>query len=156
MATVFASGPAFAEYTDGVIRIGVVVDMSSLYADISGPGAVTATRLAVQDFDAAAKGMKVEIVSADHQNRPDVALNIVSTWIDVDKVDVIVNGMTSNIGLAISELVRQKNKTYLATGPATSDLTGAKCSPNTIQWAFDTWSLSHGTAKAVTARGGDT
>jgi branched-chain amino acid transport system substrate-binding protein len=155
-AAAFASSTAFAQYTDGVIRIGVIVDTSSLFADITGPGAVAAVRLAVRDFDTAAKGMKVEIVAADHQNKPDVALNIVSTWIDVDKVDVIVNGSSSSTGLVISELVRQKNKTFLASGPATSDLTGTKCSPNTIQWAYDTWSLAHGTGRAVTARGGDT
>jgi branched-chain amino acid transport system substrate-binding protein len=139
-----------------VIKIGVIADMSSLYADIGGPGSIAAARLAIQDFGAAAKGMKVEIISADHQNKPDLASSIVSTWIDVDKVDVILNGSSSGVGLAISEVVRQKNKTYLATGPATSDLTGSKCSPNTIQWTYDTWNVSHGTGKAVAAGGGDT
>jgi branched-chain amino acid transport system substrate-binding protein len=156
IAAAFASSTAFAQYTDGVIRIGVIADMSSVYADISGPGSIAAARLAIEDFGAAAKGMKVEIVSADHQNKADLASNIVSTWIDVDKVDMILNGTSSGAGLAISELVRQRNKVYLATGPATSDLTGAKCSPNTIHWTYDTWAVSHGTAKAVVANGGDT
>jgi branched-chain amino acid transport system substrate-binding protein len=156
IATIFASSPAFAQYTDGVIRIGVAADMGSLYTDIGGPGSVTAARLAVQDFGAAAKGMKVEIVAADHQNKPDLATAIVSAWIDVDKVDVIVDGTSSGVGLAISEVARRKNKVYLATSPATSDLTGAKCSPNTVHWTHDTWNVSHGTGKAVVAGGGDT
>jgi branched-chain amino acid transport system substrate-binding protein len=138
----FASGPAFAQYTDGVIRIGVAADMASLYSDIGGPGSVTSARLAVEDFGAAAKGMKVEIIAADHQNKADLASAIVSAWIDVDKVDVIVDGTSSGVGLAISEVTRQKNKVYLATSPATSDLTGAKCSPNTVHWTHDTWNLS--------------
>jgi branched-chain amino acid transport system substrate-binding protein len=156
IATTLVSTSAFAQYTDGVIRIGVAADMASLYTDIGGPGSVVAARLAVQDFGAAAKGMKVEIVAADHQNKPDIAVGIVSTWIDVDKVDVILDGTSSGVGLAISEVVRQKNKVYLATSPATSDLTGSKCSPNTVHWTHDTWNVSHGTAKAVAAGGGDT
>jgi branched-chain amino acid transport system substrate-binding protein len=156
IATAFASSSVLAQYTDGVIRIGVAADMSSLYTDIGGPGSVAAARLAVQDFAAAAKGMKVEIISADHQNKPDLASAIINAWIDVDKVDVILDGTSSGVGLAISEVVRRKNKVYLATSPATSDLTGAKCSPNTVHWTHDTWNVSHGTGKAVVTGGGDT
>jgi branched-chain amino acid transport system substrate-binding protein len=156
IACAVASTSAYAQYTDGVIKIGVIADMSSLYADIGGPGSVAAARLAVEDFGAAAKGMKVEIISADHQNKPDLAASIVGAWFDVDKVDVILNGTSSGVGLVLSELARQKNKTYLATGPATSDLTGPKCSPNTIQWTYDTWNVAHSTGKATVMSGGDT
>jgi len=156
MAALLASSSAFAQYTDGVIKIGVLSDMSSLYADIGGPGSVAAAKLAVEDFGAAAKGMKVEIVGGDHQNKPDVGANIASTWFDVDKVDVIVDVPNSGVALAVSEVTRQKNKLFLVSGAAASDLTGAKCNANTIHWTYDTWALANGTGKAVVKTGGDT
>ena len=109
LAGALASGTAQAQYTGGTIKIGVMNDMSGLYADLTGPGSVVAARLAVEDFDAAAKGLKVEIVGADHQNKPDIGSNIVRTWIDVDKVDVIVDVPTSSVALAVSEIVKEKN-----------------------------------------------
>ncbi len=151
-----AGNAAYAQYTDGVIRIGVMNDMSGVYADVSGPGAVAAARMAVEDFGAAAKGMKVEIVGADHQNKPDVGSNIVRTWIDVDKVDVIVDVPTSSVALAVNNIVRDKNKVFLVSGAATSDLTGPACSPNTIHWTYDTWALANGTGKAIVDTGGKT
>jgi branched-chain amino acid transport system substrate-binding protein len=147
---------AQAQYSDGTIKIGVMNDMSGLYADLTGPGSVVAARMAVEDFGAAAKGMKVEIVGADHQNKPDVGSNIVRTWIDVDKVDVIVDVPTSSVALAVSEIVKDKNKVFLVSGAAASDLTGPKCSPNTIHWTYDTWALANGTGKAIVKTGGDT
>src|SRR5215468_4707352 len=156
MAALLASSSAFAQYTDGVIKIGVLSDMSSLYADIGGPGSVAAAKLAVEDFGAAAKGMKVEIVSGDHQNKPDVGANIASTWFDVDKVDVIVDVPNSGVALAVSEVTRQKNKLFLVSGAAASDLTGAKCNANTIHWTYDTWAVANGTGKATVKIGGDT
>jgi branched-chain amino acid transport system substrate-binding protein len=156
IAAAFVSSSAFAQYTDGVIKIGVLVDMSSLYADLGGPGSVVAAKLAVEDFGAAAKGMKVEIISADHQNKADLAASIAGSWFDVDKVDMILDGQSSAAGLAISEVARQRNKLFLASGPATSDLTGSKCNANTIQWTYDTWNLAHGTGKAMVATGGNT
>src|SRR5499427_7282924 len=155
MAALLASSPAFAQYTDGVVKIGVMSDMSSLYSDIGGAGSVAAAKLAVEDFGAAAKGMKVEIVSGDHQNKPDVGSNIASTWFDVDKVDVIVDVPNSGVALAVSELARQKNKLFLVSGAAASDLTGPKCNANTIHWTYDTWALANGTGKAVVKTGGD-
>jgi len=119
---------AHAQYTEGTIKIGVMNDMSGLYSDISGRGSVVAARMAVEDFGAVAKGMKVEIVGADHQNKPDVGSNIVRSWIDLDKVDVIVDVPTSSIALAVNEIVREKNKVFLVSGAAASDLTGPKCS----------------------------
>src|SRR6266498_1249195 len=157
LAVLLALGaqPAQAQISDGVIKIGVLNDQSGLYADLAGPGSVVAAKMAVEDFGAAQKGMKVEIVSADHQNKPDVGTNIARTWIDVDKVDVIVDVPTSSVALAISEVVREKNKVFLVSGAAASDLTGAKCSPNTIHWTYDTWALANGTGKALVKTGGD-
>src|SRR5690606_17913237 len=129
----------------GVIKIGVMNDQSSLYADLSGQGSAIAARMAVEDFKAAEKGLKVEIVSADHQNKPDVGSNVVRQWIDVDKVDVIVDVPTSSVALAVNEIVREKNSVFLVSGAASSDLTGPKCSPNTVHWTYDTWALANGT-----------
>jgi len=147
---------ASAQYSDGVIKIGVMNDMSGLYADIAGPGSVWAARKAVEDFGAAAKGMKVEILAADHQNKPDIGSNIARQWIDVDKVDVIVDVPTSSVGLAVNQIIREKNKVHLNTGSATSDMTNKACSPNTVHWAYDTYMLSNGTGKAMVKTGGDT
>jgi branched-chain amino acid transport system substrate-binding protein len=156
VAAVLANSSAYAQYTDGVVKIGVLTDMSSLYADDTGVGSVVAAKLAVEDFGAAAKGMKVEVVSADHQNKPDVGSSIANAWFDVDKVDVIVDVPNSGVALAVSEVARQKNKLFLGSGPATSDLTGPKCNANTIHWTYDTWNLANGTGKAVVKTGGDT
>jgi branched-chain amino acid transport system substrate-binding protein len=156
LAGVLASGQASAQISDGVVKIGILTDMSSLYADDTGPGSVAAAKLAVEDFNPSAKGMKVEIVAADHQNKPDVGSSIANAWFDVDKVDIIVDVPNSAVALAVSEVARQYNKLFLASGPATSDLTGAKCSPNTVHWTYDTWNLAHGTGKALVQTGGDT
>jgi branched-chain amino acid transport system substrate-binding protein len=151
-----AQAQAQAQYSDGVIKIGVLSDMSGTYADFSGPGSVLAAQMAVEDFGAAAKGMKVEIVGADHQNKPDIGSNVARTWIDVDKVDVIVDVPTSSVALAVNEIVREKNKVLLVSTGASSDLTGPKCSPNTAHWTYDTWSLANGTGNAMVKTGGDT
>ena len=147
---------AQAQYTGGTIKIGVMNDMSGTYADLGGQGSVIAARMAVEDFGAATKGMKVEIVGADHQNKPDVGSNIARTWIDTDKVDVIVDVPTSSVALAVNEIVRDKNKVFLVTSAATSDLTGEKCTPNTIHWTYDTWALANGTGQAIVKTGGNT
>jgi branched-chain amino acid transport system substrate-binding protein len=147
---------ATAPAQDVSVKIGVLSDMSSLYSDIGGAGSVAAAKLAVEDFNPAANGMKVEVVSADHQNKPDVGAAIARQWYDVDHVDVIVDVPTSSVALAISEVTREKNKVFLGSGPASSDLTGPKCSPNAIQWTYDTWMLANGTGKALVKTGGDT
>jgi branched-chain amino acid transport system substrate-binding protein len=156
LALTLSCATSQAQYTDGTIKIGVMNDMSGVYSDITGTGSVVAARMAVEDFGAAAKGMKVEIVGADHQNKPDVGSNIVRTWIDADKVDVIVDVPTSSIALAVNEIVRDKNKVFLVSGAAASDLTGPQCTPNTIHWTYDTWALANGTGQAVVRTGGDT
>jgi branched-chain amino acid transport system substrate-binding protein len=156
LAAALVSGAVQAQdKSDGVVKIGVLSDMSSLYADLAGQGSVAAARMAVEDFGAEKKGLKVEIVSADHQNKPDVGSNIVRQWIDVDKVDVIVDVPTSSVALAVNEVVREKNKVFLVSGAASSDLTGPKCSPNTVHWTYDTWALANGTGKAIVKTGGD-
>ncbi len=145
-----------AQAEDLSVKLGVLNDMSSLYADIGGQGSVIAAKMAVEDFNPAAHGMKVEIVSADHLNKPDVGSNIVRQWFDVDHVDAILDVPTSSVALAVNEVVREKNKVFLVSGAATSDLTGPKCSPNTVHWTYDTWMLANGTGKALVKSGGDT
>ena len=137
------------------VKIGVLTDMSSLYADDTGPGSVAAAELAIQDFNPAAHGLKVDLISADHQNKPDVGASIARQWYDVDHVDMIVDVPNSAVALAVSDVTRQKNKVFLVSGAAISDLTGPKCSPNTIHWAYDTWMLANGTGKSVVKTGGD-
>jgi branched-chain amino acid transport system substrate-binding protein len=155
-AAVLSAGAAYGQISDNMIKIGVLSDMSGLYADLGGPGSVLAARLAVEDFDAKGKGINVEIVGGDHQNKPDIGSNLTRTWIDTDKVDVIVDVPNSGVALAVSEVVRDKNKVFLANGPASSDLTGTKCSPNTVHWTYDTWALANGTGNAIVKTGGKT
>jgi branched-chain amino acid transport system substrate-binding protein len=150
------TGTAQAQISDGTIKIGVLNDQAGPYADITGPGSVVAARMAVEDFGAAKKGLKVEIVFADHQNKPDVGSQIARQWYDVDKVDMIIDVPTSSIALAINQITREKNKAFIVSGAATSDLTGKACSPNTIHWTYDTWALANGTGSAVVKTGGDT
>jgi branched-chain amino acid transport system substrate-binding protein len=156
LSVILACGTAQAQSSDGKVKIGVMNDMSGTYADLAGPGSVVAAQMAVEDFGAAAKGLKVEIVSADHQNKPDVGSNIVRTWIDRDGVDVIVDVPTSSVALAVNQIVKDKNKVFLVSGAAASDLTGKACTPNTIHWTYDTWALANGTGNAVVKTGGKT
>ena len=148
------AGAAHAQTVN--VKIGVLSDMSSLYSDVSGPGSITAAKLAVQDFNPAAHGMTVDIVSADHQNKPDVGASIARQWYDVDHVDAIADVPNSGVALAINEVTREKNKVFLISGAASSDLTGPKCSPNSVHWTYDTWMLANGTGKALVKTGGDT
>jgi branched-chain amino acid transport system substrate-binding protein len=138
------------------VKIGVLTDLSSLYADDTGAGSVAAAQLAIQDFDPASHGMKVDLVSADHQNKPDIGSNIARQWFDTDGVDAIVDVPNSGVALAVNEVARDKNKVLLVSGAATADLTGPKCSPNTVHWTYDTWMLAHSTAGALVKSGGDT
>ncbi len=147
---------AAAQAEDLNVKLGVLNDMSSLYADIGGQGSVIAAKMAVQDFNPAAHGMKVDVISADHLNKPDVGSNIARQWFDVEHVDAILDVPTSSVALAVNEVVREKNKVFLVSGAASSDLTGPKCSPNTIHWTYDTWMLANGTGKALVKSGGDT
>jgi branched-chain amino acid transport system substrate-binding protein len=150
----FAAPAALAQISDGIIKIGVLSDMSGLYAGIGGPGSVIAAKMAVEDFGAAKKGMKVEIVSADHLNKPDVGSNIARTWYDVDKVDMIIDVPNSGVALAVSQVTREKGKVFIVSNGGSSDLTGKACSPNTIHWTYDTWMLAHATGSAIVKTGG--
>ncbi len=143
---------AYAEM-DGKIRIGVLNDMSSVYADFQGPGSVVAAKLAAEDFMRNSK-LKVEIVSADHQNKADVGAAIARRWIDTDGVDMIVDLPNSAVALAVADIARDKNKVMIGSGAGTALLTGEKCSPNTVHWTYDTWALGHGVARGVLAQGG--
>ncbi|HLI11780.1 MAG TPA: ABC transporter substrate-binding protein [Alphaproteobacteria bacterium] len=153
LALGLGTGSAHAETT---VKLGVLSDMSSLYADIGGPGSVVAAKMAVEDFNPAKNGMKVEVLSADHQNKPDVGSNIVRQWIDVDHVDAIVDVPTSSVALAVAQVVKEKNKVFLISGAGSSDLTGKQCTPNNIHWVYDTYALAHGTGGAIVKQGGKT
>ncbi|MBP6781132.1 MAG: ABC transporter substrate-binding protein [Ottowia sp.] len=151
------AGLANAQISGNVVKIGVLNDMSGVYADIGGPGSVVAAKMAVEDYLKSSKSsLKVEVVSADHQNKPDVGSSIARKWYDSDGVDMIVDVPTSSVGLAINQVTKEKGKAYVNTGSATSDLTGKDCSPNTVHWLYDTWMLAHGTGSAVVKSGGDT
>jgi branched-chain amino acid transport system substrate-binding protein len=154
LASVAATLLSGAAYADTAVKIGVLNDRSGIYADLAGEGSVIAARMAVEDYKAAEKGITVEIVSADHQNKPDVASTIARQWYDQDGVDVIVDVPTSSAALAVNDITREKNKIFINSGAATSDLTGSKCSPNTVHWTYDTWALAHGTGSAMVQTGG--
>jgi branched-chain amino acid transport system substrate-binding protein len=141
---------------DVTVKIGVLNDRSGVYADLSGEGSVTAARMAAEDFGAEAKGIKVEIVSADHQNKPDVASTITRQWIDQDGVNAIVDVPTSSAALAVNEITKEANAVFINSGAASSDLTGPACSPHTVHWTYDTWALANGTGSAMVEQGGDT
>src|SRR5687767_4867347 len=155
LAATAATGTAMAQISDNTIKIGVLSDMSSLYTDLAGAGSVLAARMAVEDFGAAKKGMKVEILSADHQNKPDVGSAVTRQWYDVEKIDVIVDVPNSGVALAVNQITRDKAKAFIVSGAATSDLTGKACSPNTIHWTYDTWMLANGTGNAIVKTGGN-
>jgi branched-chain amino acid transport system substrate-binding protein len=155
-AVALAGGTAQAQISGNVVKIGVLNDQSSLYADLGGQGSVVAAKMAIEDFKAKEKGLNVEVIFADHQNKPDVGSQIASKWIDAEGVDVIVDVPNSGVALAVNKVVRDKNKVFINSGAATSDLTGAQCSPNTVHWTYDSWMLANGTGGAIMKRGGDT
>jgi branched-chain amino acid transport system substrate-binding protein len=146
---------ASAAHAQDAIKIGVLSDMSSLYADLGGPGSVAAAKMAIADFQKDHPNVKIEIVSGDHQNKPDIGTNIANQWFDVDKVDMIIDVPNSGVALAVSQVAAQKNKVFIGSGPAASDLTGPKCNANTVHWTYDTWMLANGTGKAIVKNGGD-
>ena len=151
------TGLAQAQYSDGVIKLGVMNDQSGLYSDLTGQGSVWAAKKAVEDFCKSTKCHdKIEVVFADHQNKPDVGSNVVRQWFDVDKVDAVVDVPTSSVALAVNNITKEKNKVFLVSGAATSDLTGKACTPNTVHWTYDTWALANGTGNAIVKTGGDT
>ena len=149
-----ASSAALAQ--DKTIKIGVLTDNSGLYSDLGGAGSTLAAQMAVEDSGLAAKGWKIDVISADHQNKPDIAVNTARQWIDVEKVDIFMDVLNSGVALAVSNLVKEKNSIMINTGAASSDLTNSKCSPNTIHWVYDTYMLANSTGQALVKAGGDT
>jgi branched-chain amino acid transport system substrate-binding protein len=145
-----------ANAQDKNVKIGVLTDMSGLYSDISGSGSVLAVNMAVEDSGLREKGWKIDIISADHQNKPDVATSLARQWADVENVDVYADVVTSSTALAVNPVVVEKNRIHLNSGAASSALSGKACTPNTIHWTYDTYELANGTGKAVTKAGGDT
>ena len=150
------AGMAQAQISGNVVKIGVLSDMSGLYADIGGPGSVAAAKMAVEDYLKASKSqLKVEVVSADHQNKPDVGSSIARKWYDAEGVDMIADVPTSSVALAVNQVAKEKGKAFVNSGAGSSDLTGKDCSPNTVHWTYDTWQLVHATGSAVVKNGGD-
>lgn len=151
---VTTAGAAVAQ--DKTVKIGALSDQSGLYADLGGPGSTLAAQMAVEDSGLAGKGWKIDIISGDHQNKPDIGTAIARQWFDVDKVDIIVDVPNSGVALAVNNIVKEKNGVYINSGAATSDLTNAQCSPNTVHWTYDTYMLAHTTGQALVKAGGDT
>ena len=155
-AALTLSAAAHAQISGDIVKIGVMNDMSGLYADISGPGSVEAAKMAIADFGGSVNGKKIEVVSADHQNKPDIGGAIARQWYDNDGVDAIVDVPTSSVALAVQDVARERKKAFLISGAAASDLTGKACSPTGIHWTYDTVALANGTGSAVVKAGGDT
>src|SRR4051812_32223812 len=153
LVTLGLASPTLAQ--DKAVKIGVLNDMSSLYADIGGPNSVVAAKMAIADSGIEAKGWKIDLLSGDHQNKPDIGVNIARQWIDVEKVDMITDTPNSGVALAVSNLVKEKNSILMNSGGASADLTGKACTPNTISISYDTYMLANGTGKALTKAGGD-
>jgi branched-chain amino acid transport system substrate-binding protein len=141
---------------DKVVKIGVLTDMASLYADINGPNTLMAVKMAVEDSGLAAKGWKIDVIGGDHQNKPDIGVSIARQWIDSEKVDLVEDTPNSGVALAVSNLVKEKNSILLNSGAATADLTGKACNANTISYTYDTYMLANGTGEALTKAGGNT
>ena len=153
VAALALPGAAFAQ--DKNVKIGVLDDMSGLYADVGGQGSILAAQMAIEDSGLVAKGWKIDMISADHQNKPDVGVNITRQWADKDKVDNVVGVLSSGVALAVNGVTKEKNLVYMNSGAAASDLTNSACSPNTVHWTYDTYLLANGTGKAVVKSGGD-
>ena len=153
-AASLSAGAAQAQISS--VKIGVLNDQSGVYTDLSGPGGVDAVRMAVEDFGGAVGGAKIDVVTADHQNKADIGSSIARQWFDQDHVDIIMDVPNSGVALAVNDIAKEKNKIAIFSGPASSDLTGAKCSPSGIHWTYDTYALAHGTGSAITKSGGST
>jgi branched-chain amino acid transport system substrate-binding protein len=153
LAIALAASPAQAQQIS--VKIGVMSDMSSLYADLAGPGSTAAAKLAIADFIKSNPNVKVDLVSADHQNKADVGSGVVNKWFDTENVDMVIDVPNSGVALAVSQIAATKNKVFIVSGAASSDLTGSKCNANTVHWTYDTWMLANGTGKALVKTGGD-
>ena len=151
-----AAVPASAQFSGDTVKIGVATDMSSLYADINGPGAALATQMAIEDFGGTVAGKKIELITGDIQNKADVAATMAGRWYDAENVDVILGAGASSSSIAIQGVAGEKKRIFLAPDPASSDITGKLCNPYTVQWVYDTAALANGTGSAVVKSGGNT
>src|SRR3569833_2957716 len=151
-----ALGLPAAHAGDKTVKIGALSDQSGLYSDLGGPGSTLAAQMAIEDSGLTGKGWKIDLISGDHQNKPDIGTSIARQWFDVDKVDVIVDVPNSGVALAVNNVVKEKNGVYINSGAATSDLTNAQCSPNTVHWTYDTYMLANSTGRSLVKTGGDT
>ncbi|WJR81810.1 ABC transporter substrate-binding protein [Bradyrhizobium sp. NP1] len=156
LGTALALVASAASAQDKTVKIGALSDQSGLYADLGGPGSTLAAQMAVEDSGLTKKGWKIDVISGDHQNKPDIGSTIARQWFDVEKVDVVVDVPNSGVALAVNNVVKEKNGVYINSGAATSDLTNAQCSPNTVHWTYDTYMLAHTTGQALVKAGGDT
>jgi branched-chain amino acid transport system substrate-binding protein len=155
LAVGLGMGAANAQVSDDVVKIGILNDQSGMYADLAGQGSVNAARMAAEDFGGKVQGKTIEVIFADHQNKPDVASSIANQWIDTDKVDAIMDVPTSSVALAIQEITKNKNRIHINSGAASSDLTGKACSPTGIHYTYDTYALANGTGTTIVKEGGD-
>lgn len=156
LATMFVgAAPGAASAEDIAVKLGVLNDRSGVYADLSGQGSVIAAEMAVEDFKAGEKGLKVSIVSADHQNKPDIGAGIARQWYDQDGVDAIFDVPTSSVALAVSQVTKEKNKIFIDSGAGSTEIAGKQCTPNTLMWTYDTYALAKGTGGAMVKQGGD-
>jgi branched-chain amino acid transport system substrate-binding protein len=153
---VLSGGTANAQVSDGIVKIGVLTDLSGPAATATGPGSVTAAQMAVADFGGTVLGNPISVISADHQIKPDIAAGIARQWYDVDHVDLIVDVPVSAVGLAVQQVANDRKKLFITHSTGTADFHGKFCSPYTMQWVFDTHALAVGTAQEVVKRGGDT
>ncbi len=140
---------------DKNVKIGVLTDLSGIYADLAGPGSTLAAQMAVEDSGLKAKGWAIDVISGDHQHKPDIGANLARQWFDREKMDMITDVPNSGVALAVNNVVKEKNGVYINSGGGTSDLTNAQCTPNTIHWTYDTYNLAYGTGTALTKAGGD-
>lgn len=154
-ASTLIAGGAVAQVSDDTVKIGVLTDMNGLYSDLSGMGSVAAAQMAVEDFGGTVLGKRIEVISADHQNKPDIGANTARRWIDREQVDVIVDVPVSSVAFAIQEITREKNRAFLISSSGSSDLTGKACSPVGVHWTYDTYALAHATGEALLKRGAD-
>ncbi len=149
LAVLMATSAAHAEISNNTVKLGVLTDLSGFASDSTGVGSVAAAKLAIEDFKKEKPDLKVELIQGDHQNKADIGGALARRWVDLEKVDAILDVPFSSVALAVQEVVRGTKTAFIASGPGTSLLTGEKCSPNTVHWSYDTWSLAHGTALAL-------
>src|SRR3954465_3386374 len=156
LGTAIAAATASAAAADDKnVKVGVLTDLSGIYADLAGAGSTLAAQMAVEDSVLKAKGWTIDVISGDHQHKPDIGANLARQWFDLEKVDMITDVPNSGVALAVNNVVKEKNGVYINSGGGSSDLTNAQCTPNTVHWTYDTYNLAYGTGTALTKAGGD-